>query len=279
MSDWRELPIFVPFNDDYIASIVTVPADAPPRALVLLLTGWGATRSHRGRIWTRVARSLAERGLASARFDYPGIGDSSGTAQPTLDAPPVAEALAVLDAARGVTGDLDVGLAGNCVGAQTAFSVAARVPECKTVVGIILRKPGDLVVHGDRGGRSRKAVYGAIKTRPGLTRVARSMFSPIKHRPTRFMPDVESVLRSRTCLLLFLGEEKPATVLARSVAGLSPDSGTERSEVRHVQTPPIIGFKIPLDLQPDLIATVVEWLDAQLPGGDRRPVEPAASTG
>jgi pimeloyl-ACP methyl ester carboxylesterase len=279
LSDWREVPIFVPFDGEHMAAVVTTPADDPSRALVLLLTGWGATRSHRGRIWTQVARSLAERGIASARFDYPGIGDSTGTAQPTLDAPPVAEALAVIEAAREVTGDLDVGLAGNCVGAQTAFSVAARVPECKTVVGIILRKPGDLVVNGHRGDRSRKAVHGAIKTRPRLTRLAKSLFSPIKHRPSRFMPDVESVLRTRSCLLLFLGEEKPATVLARSVNGVSPDTGTDRSEVRHVRTPPIIGFKIPLELQPDLIDTVVEWLDARLPGGERRPVEPAASTG
>jgi pimeloyl-ACP methyl ester carboxylesterase len=279
VSDWRELPIFAPFEDEYIASVVTTPSDSPPRALVLLLTGWGATRSHRGRIWTLVARSLAERGIASVRFDYPGIGDSTGTAEPSVDAPPVAEVMAVLDAARRVTGDLEVGLAGNCIGAQVAFSVAARVPECRTVVGIVLRKPGDLVIHGRRGDRSRKAVYGAVKTRPGLTRVARRLFAPIKHRPSRFMPDVESVLRSRSCLLLFLGEERPAGVLARGVAGLSPDAGTERSEVRHVPTPPIVGFKIPLDLQPDLISAVVEWLDAQLPGGDRRPVEPAASTG
>jgi hypothetical protein len=134
-------------------------------------------------------------------------------------------------------------------------------------------------VNGHRGDRSRKAVHGAIKTRPRLTRLAKSVFSPIKHRPSRFMPDVESVLRTRSCLLLFLGEEKPATVLARSVNGVSPDTGTDRSEVRHVRTPPIIGFKIPLELQPDLIDTVVEWLDARLPGGERRPVEPAASTG
>jgi hypothetical protein len=49
--------------------------------------------------------------------------------------------------------------------------------------------------------------------------------------------------------------------------------------VRHVQTPPIIGFRIPLKLQPNLIDTLVEWLDEQLPGRDHRPVVPVASAG
>jgi pimeloyl-ACP methyl ester carboxylesterase len=280
VGEWREQPIFVPYRDGHIAGVVTTP-DASPRALVLLLTGWGATRSHRGRIWTRAARALADRGIASVRFDYPGIGDSSGTAKPSVDAPPVGEATAVLEAARRVVGDVDVALVGNCIGAKTAFSVAARVPECRAVVGVLLRKAGDIVERG-RPSRGRRAVKGALRGRRDqrLKRLLRGVASPFRRRQLRFIPDVEAVLRSRACLLLFLGDRTPADRLARDVAALTrKGGGAGRAEVQHVQTPPIVGFRIPVRLQGGLIDGVVEWLDAELPGRDRVPVGPGASTG
>jgi pimeloyl-ACP methyl ester carboxylesterase len=283
VGEWREHPIFVPFGDGHIAAVVTTPRSSP-RALVLLLTGWGATRSHRSRIWTRVARSLAESGFASARFDYPGIGDSTGKAAASMDDPPVGETLAVLDAARSITGDVDIAMVGNCIGALTAFSVAARVPECRAVVGIHLRKPGGIVVrskeslgHSAAAG-ARRAGTGALKARPRLKRVVRKMLSPMLYRPLRFVPDVEAVLRSRACLLLFLGEREPAARLARDIARLTADSG-RLARVQHLQTAPIVGFRIPLRLQPHLIEAIVKWLDAQLPGGSRVPAEPVVSTG
>jgi len=276
VAEWREHPIFVPYGDGHIAAIVTTPS-TPPRALVVLMTGWGATRSHRGRIWTRAARSLAERGLASARFDYPGVGDSTGNATARMDDPPIGETAAVVEAARSLTGDVDVALTGNCIGARAAFSVAARLPECRAVVGII-REVGSIGVHAEES-RGRGVTTSAIRARPGLRRVVKRMLSPVRRRPVRLAPDVEMVLRSRECLLLFLGERRPAARLTRDVAALTKGTPAGRARVQHVQTPPIVGFRIPLRLQPYLIDTLVEWLDAQLPGRDRLPAEPVASTG
>jgi pimeloyl-ACP methyl ester carboxylesterase len=276
VTDVREHPIFVPYGSGHIAAIVTTPA-TPPRALVVLLTGWGATRSHRGRIWTSAARSLAARGLASVRFDYPGIGDSTGDATARMDAPPVGETAAVLAAARSLTGDVEVALVGNCIGARAAFAVAAGIPECRAVVGII-RETGSIVAHPTGPGARAHPPASARRGGP-LRRVTRRVLSPARHRPLRFDADVEAVLRSRACLLLYLGERETAARLARNVAGLTTEDSTSRTRVQHVQTPPIVGFRIPLQLQPTLIGTVVEWLDAELPGRDRPPAQPAARTG
>ena len=74
----NEHPMFVPWADgEHLAAMLTVP-DAPSRGLVLLLQGLGPPRSHRYQLWTRTARALAERGIASVRMDYPQVGDSTG---------------------------------------------------------------------------------------------------------------------------------------------------------------------------------------------------------
>src|SRR5207249_4135911 len=65
----KEYPVFLPFGDEHLALVLTVPEGAPA-GVVLLLTGGSAARSHRFQLWTRVARSLAkEHALASARLD------------------------------------------------------------------------------------------------------------------------------------------------------------------------------------------------------------------
>jgi pimeloyl-ACP methyl ester carboxylesterase len=282
VGDWREHPIFVPYGSGHIAAVITTPPTAP-RALVVLLTGWGATRSHRGRIWTHAARSLAERGFASARFDYPGIGDSTGEATARMDDPPVGEVSAVLSAARTMIGDVEVALVGNCIGALTAYSVAVRVPECRAVVGI-LRDLGSIVVHEPRQRSRSAALQDAIRARPAVRSVVRKVLSPLRSRsmqsrPLRLAPDVETILRSRDCLVLFLGEQRAASRLERNVAALADGHSRAHTQVRHVETPPIVGFRIPLQLQPHLIDTFVEWLDAQLPGPDHLRAEPVGSKG
>jgi alpha-beta hydrolase superfamily lysophospholipase len=85
----KEFPFFVPYEDQFLAGTLTVP-DRDPEALVLLLAGTGAPRSHRFQLWTRTARGLAEHGLASVRLDYRGIGASRswGTSGPSRPSPP-----------------------------------------------------------------------------------------------------------------------------------------------------------------------------------------------
>src|SRR5438034_10292910 len=73
----REYPVFVPSGEERIAAVIAVPAGTP-RGLVLLLPGGGgATRSQRYGLYTKVARGLAQRGIASARVEWRGSGEST----------------------------------------------------------------------------------------------------------------------------------------------------------------------------------------------------------
>jgi pimeloyl-ACP methyl ester carboxylesterase len=135
----REFPVFVLFRREHLATVFTVP-DESPRGLVLLLTGAGAARSHRFQMWTRTARELARHGLASARLDYEGMGDSTGDVSdwnwsivPELQE----QARAVAQAGVRTLGVDRVGVAGNCLGSLLTLYLAAAMPECIGSVGIL----------------------------------------------------------------------------------------------------------------------------------------------
>ena len=135
----REFPVFVPFREEHMAAVFTVP-DGDSRGLVLLVTGTGAVRSHRFQMWTRTARALAAHGLASVRLDYVGMGDSTGD---VLDwnwsiVPDLLEqAIAVTRTGMEALGVERLAVAGNCLGSLLSLYFAAEVPECVASVAIL----------------------------------------------------------------------------------------------------------------------------------------------
>ena len=161
----REYPLFVPHDSGHLAAVLTVPDDDAD-GLVVLVTGIGAPRSHRFQMWTRLARRLADRGLASVRFDYHGMGDSTGTALEwgdDWDTVLLAETMAVANEAMRATGTRRVAIAGNCAGAELAGTTFVQVDVTSNQVDslnarygviqdpavLVLRPPGDLVVRID----------------------------------------------------------------------------------------------------------------------------------
>src|SRR5205809_963859 len=134
---FTERPMFVPFRGGHMASVLTIP-DSDPRGLVLLLQGLGAARSHKNRVWTRAARVLADRDIASVRMDYPDMGDSTGVLHADLEDLPVGEVEAVARIAMEAVGVDRFGVVGNCFGLRAGFSLASRTDECVTVASILL---------------------------------------------------------------------------------------------------------------------------------------------
>ena len=152
-----EHPVFIPHGAERLAAIVTVP-DGPPRGLALLLQGLGAPRSHKYGVWTRTARALADRDIASVRFDYQSIGDSTGTLVADLHHPPVEEAIVVANTTMGILGVEAVAAVGNCMGARTALAVGSRLAGCVSVACVL---PGNLEAirwTGPRHSRTRDRV-------------------------------------------------------------------------------------------------------------------------
>jgi alpha/beta superfamily hydrolase len=70
-----EQPLLLPTSHGPIAAIAAIP-DVAPRAAVLVVQGQGSSRAGINQTWSRLARSLAEDGLATLRSDYSGVGES-----------------------------------------------------------------------------------------------------------------------------------------------------------------------------------------------------------
>ena len=67
-----------------LCAVVTTPDDQASTGVgLVLLHGWTAYRIGPHRIFVKMARRLARRGIASIRFDFRGRGDSTGAADDT----------------------------------------------------------------------------------------------------------------------------------------------------------------------------------------------------
>ena len=240
---YTEHPMFVPFAGEHLGSILTLP-DSDARGVVLLLQGLGASRSHKNRVWTRLARTLAEDGIASVRMDYPDLGDSTGRLRADLDDPPVEEAEAVVRQAMEASGTDTFAVVGNCMGLRAGFALASRTDDCISVASILLGSAKPLL-RGQGFSPSGRAVKRATKRLPTLARTVRRLM-PHAHleQRLRFLPEVEAVLRTRGGYFLFFGRpeatgavrtEPPAC--SRSVRTGRPPlaSGSERWPRREPQ--------------------------------------------
>lgn len=149
----REFPLFVAAGQDRVAAVVTAP-DERPRGVVLLLAGTGRHNAIGSTLSARLSERLAEHGLASARLDYSGSGDSPGLVaqwNPAEIEAATAQARAVLDTAREALDVRPFAEVGTCYGSRVALSLVED-PAC---VGAVCLAPPILDV-GGLGRMSRK---------------------------------------------------------------------------------------------------------------------------
>ena len=269
MAEWREYPIWVPLDSGHLAAVVTVPSRRPRALVALLPEGGAAPRSHRHRLWTRIARALAERGLASVRFDYPNIGDSTGNALVDWDSPPVEEAMAVVQVGTAVTGVSSIATVGNCLGARTALGVAGRMDACKATV-IFVQGEADCLVLGNTQQSAaiadRRLLPPVLRVKLLLRRTVRWVYQRLLARDFGFASEAETIFNSKPCLLLLLGGEVRAQRLERLINDAISVAGAPRGQVETRRVPVSgMGLRLPHHLQSTVIGDVVDWLDRTLP--------------
>ena len=116
----RQFPVFVSAGEDRVAAVVTAP-DEQPHGLVLLLAGTGRHNAIGSTLSALLSERLAGQGLASARLDYAGSGDSPGLVSqwnPAEIAATTAQARAVLDVAREALDVTPFAEVGTCFGSR-----------------------------------------------------------------------------------------------------------------------------------------------------------------
>jgi alpha/beta superfamily hydrolase len=253
--------IFVPFNGDALAAVVTLPA-GQPKGMVLLLQGaGGAPRSHRNRLWTRIAKELAVRDVVTVRMDYLGVGDSGGRYEFELDFPPVDQARAVLEVVTRTMGLDRFAVVGNCVGVPTALQLADGRPSCVGVAAILPVAVGPILRRAHRQHRSR-SLASRFRRSPWLRKVAMQLRRRLGAGGS-LRPEVSSVLRYADVLILHGGTDRSRALLSRSVRAVVAHVGRKargRIEVRLLPNDEHRGFR-PLPIQEMVVDAVVEWAE------------------
>ena len=129
-----------------LTGIFTEPEDFHPERLVVLIFNSGIMH-HVGacRLSVKLARRLAQQGLASLRFDFSGIGDSDyRSGKTTLQSACIREAQEVMDFLERRRNVSRYALFGLCSGAVIAFETAktdARVAGISQIDGYSHRNP------------------------------------------------------------------------------------------------------------------------------------------
>ncbi len=270
----REYPVFIPYGEEHIAAVVTVP-DAVPRGLVVLATGLGATRSHRYQIWTRTARRLAsEHDLASVRWEYLGIGDStSDIAVWGLHRRPTGEIVSVARFAMEAVGVDRVAVSGNCVGSWVSIELASRLPECigACLIRLPMLAPDAITLLKRKTKRSK--LVSRVRKNPRLRRMIGKPLGGQRRPVLPFIRDAFPGAMAHGRMLLLYGEDdftfSPRVRSAlQELAAELPEPNRSNYEVRALPGQRLQGFER-REIQDLVVDTVVDWMGEVFDESDR----------
>jgi len=134
-----ETPVVFRSEDDDLFGIVRSPSSSPLATGVVILPGGRyAVSAGRNRVAVRLSERLAAVGYHVLRFDYHGVGDSSGTVgEFRLDRPFVGDLEAAVEC-LGSFGVERLVLVGDCFGARIALASIDRVPSVHALVLVSL---------------------------------------------------------------------------------------------------------------------------------------------
>jgi pimeloyl-ACP methyl ester carboxylesterase len=274
----KEYPVFVPWGEDHLAAVITVP-EVEPRGLVVLCGVPGAPRSHRYQVWARAAERLSDAGVASVRWEYMGLDDSTGSVtEVSMAVTPVDQSVAVTRYAQRALGVEKVVGVGNCMGAQSALSLAADLGECVGAVCILPQ------VTKQRA--TRRAFRKAARGRLGFLRsklVRRLLIGPLSRFGPRMRPTVRDplprALEHGRVLFVYdrehLESRSRAFPRVRAVVKRLPNAHRSRFELRVLPSWGLDRFGS-LESQGAALDAIVDWVERCL-GPEEGSESPAMS--
>jgi uncharacterized protein len=129
----EERPVFFRAAGEDLFGIITEPTARSNGLGLVFVPGGVAAAPNRNRLSVRIARRIASLGFHALRFDYHGVGESSGEIESyRLDQPFVEDVLAAVRCLHD-HGVQEIALTGTCFGARTALAAADRIPRLRGV--------------------------------------------------------------------------------------------------------------------------------------------------
>jgi exosortase A-associated hydrolase 1 len=141
---YEETAFFFPCMDESLLGVMAIPEDSRPSG-VLIVVGGPQYRIGSHRQFVHLSRNLAARGISCMRFDYRGMGDSTGAMRTFEDIQP--DIQAAVDAFLVRQPSLEgVVVWGLCDGASAAAFYGRNDPR---VVSLVLVNPWVRTPHGE----------------------------------------------------------------------------------------------------------------------------------
>jgi pimeloyl-ACP methyl ester carboxylesterase len=262
----KQFPLYVEAPDGHVAAVVTVPDD-DPRGVVLTLAGTGRHNLIGSTLCAQLSRRVTDLGLASARLDFIGVGDSPGIVPEwrlTDVGDATGQARAVLAAARQALGVERFVVVGTCYGSRVGLGLAGD-PGCAG--GVFLAPPildfGGLSSLSRQVGE-RSSIGSLMRSSAGFRRIV----GPLKRRlrPSKASPRLRQAFsRLPGVRLSFLYGPDPfedhldaraRDLLDAAVADLTPEQ-QERFELRMLPWGPLTTFDILSPEEQDEVLDVI----------------------
>jgi uncharacterized protein len=251
--NWRERPLVFRCGEDDLVGVVALP-ERPASRGVLIVVGGPQYRAGSHRQFTLLARELAASGIASLRFDYRGMGDSSGAAR-TFERSAEDIRSAIDELMRNLPGLRDVVLWGLCDAASAALFYGHTDPR---VTGLVLLNPWVRTEQGLARAELRHYYSARIfqasfwqKLSRGELNIGQALASflasvrgapaPSEHAEARRLPDrmQEGLRKFKGAVLLILSGDDLTAQEFKDVAARSPgwqvllrDARVTRQELR-----------------------------------------------
>lgn len=277
---YQEYPMFFPSGDETLFGVLTEP-EVPPNGIdVLAICGGGwIPGPHRGSMWVRMAREYAASGYRTFRFDFHGVGESTGSVRFDMDLPLVQDARAALDRLRRGSAGRQV-LVGTCFGGRTAGALGA-VSEPAGVAFLAVpvlgaKSTGELV----KIAASPRILRNILKPEHRrqywriIVRRSKRILNRLRSRGShgiegkrRFIDDFEVLVQKRVPCLLAYGAEDPeyAQFLEEAAEGRLAKALERAGDLAQVVVVPgrMHGFAS-AEAQAHVLEVVKAWLDERI---------------
>jgi len=189
--------------------------------------------------------------------------------------------MAVTETAMEALGVERFGIIGNCLGAKTAVTIAARASGCVSVAAIFPEIPWAILV-GEGRPEAYRLAQRISRKMPRLSNVVRRTVHPERLPPRmRFIPEVQATLRASSLLLLLLGTTEVGRKVEEGLARLEIGSNGKppvHAQVRTIPAEGTAGFQLAVPLQEVVIEAVCSWMDGTIDNGPGAASENAGST-
>lgn len=129
-----EKPVVITHNNQNMIGMLHEASDKKTSPWIIMIQGIGDAKAEKHRMFIKIGRRLANKGINSLRIDLLGYGDSEGDFEDITVSEEINQVITCIDWLKHNKNAKYIGLLGYSLGGCVAACTAARIKEIKTLV-------------------------------------------------------------------------------------------------------------------------------------------------